>query len=85
MDEFDRTPLHFAVSIQHMEIIDALISSGADLEKKDSKQNTPLHYAAGYGRVQALKFLLEAGADGSAQNETGKTPADLARYVVNKG
>lgn len=64
--------------------MEALISSGAELEKKDSKLNTPLHYAAGYGRVQALKLLLEAGADGSAKNETGKTPADLARYVAYK-
>eukprot|EP00210_Caulerpa_lentillifera_P002097 g2012.t1 len=79
VDEFDRTPLHFAVSIQHLEIIEVLISSNANLEAKDSKKNTPLHYAAGYGRVEALRRLLAAGADGSVKNENGKTPADVAR------
>lgn len=79
MDEFDRSLLHFAVSIQHLEIIDLLISSGAKLDQEDSTKNTPLHYAAGYGRVEALKRLLEAGADGSIKNASEKTPADVAR------
>ena len=79
VDEFNRSPLHFAVSIQHMEIIDVLLTAGADIEIRDSKDNTPLHYAAGYGRTKALRRLLEAGADGSVRNESGKTPADVAR------
>lgn len=79
VDEFNRSPLHFAVSIQHMGIIDALLAAGANVEIKDSKNNTPLHYAAGYGRVEAVRRLLEAGADGSMKNENGKTPADVAK------
>lgn len=79
VDEFSRSPLHFAVSIQHMEIIESLLAAGADVEIKDSKENTPLHYAAGYGRVEAVNRLLQAGADGSAKNANGKTPADVAK------
>lgn len=77
-DKENRTPLHFAVATQHMDIIDALCGAGADIEAKDSKQNTVLHYAAGYGRTIAVKRLLDNGASPAVKNQSGKTAYDLA-------
>lgn len=78
-DKEERTPLHFAVATQHMDIIDALCGAGANLEAADAKHNTVLHYAAGYGRAIAAKRLLDNGASPSAKNQSGKTPYDLAK------
>ncbi|KAB8265733.1 ankyrin repeat-containing domain protein [Aspergillus pseudonomiae] len=41
------TPLHFAVSLGHLECVNALLEAGASVNAKTEQDNTPLHYSAG--------------------------------------
>ncbi|GAB1191827.1 hypothetical protein APSETT444_001010 [Aspergillus pseudonomiae] len=41
------TPLHFAVSLGHLECVNALLDAGASVNAKTEQDNTPLHYSAG--------------------------------------
>ena len=40
------TPLHYAAQKGHKEIIELLITNGADLNAKTGRGTTPLHLAA---------------------------------------
>ena len=42
-DENQRTPLHYACGNGNMEVIMALVDSGADVDARDVDQRTPLH------------------------------------------
>ena len=42
------TPLHSAVSAGHTDIVQALISGGADVNAANSSGQTPLHYAVSF-------------------------------------
>ena len=89
-DKDMRRPLHLAVAFgdggeQGMQLVQALMDAGANLEAQDSKQNTPLHYAVGYGRIEYVRHLLSAGASAQARNATGKTPHAIALESADKG
>ena len=59
----DWTPLHSAVSAGHPEIVQALISGGADVNAANSSGQTALHYAvsfvllSGYGQRKQPSLL----------------------------
>lgn len=88
--DFDqRTPLHAAVgkADSAFEIIELLISWGANVNVKDVYGFTPLHLAALDGLAQCVELLLYHGADVSTKSRKGttalnvinrKTPASLA-------
>jgi ankyrin repeat protein len=58
------TPLHWAASSDDVEVLDALIDGGADLEAPEGSigGGTPLDDAVGYGQWQAARRLVERGA-----------------------
>lgn len=74
------TPLFYAAWLHsNFDVINLLISSGADVNVRDMADETPLHHAAkGNPNPDVITALLEAGADGSLKNANGKTPFDLA-------
>ncbi|MFJ7825754.1 M48 family metallopeptidase [Psychrobacillus sp. NPDC096623] len=57
------TPLMEAVSDGDEEQVNNLVSSGTDLEEKDSEQTTALHYAIYGGNIAIAQILLDAGAN----------------------
>jgi len=63
------TPLHYAAYEDNAAAVRGLISSGADVNVRDSDEfpygggATPLFYAAVYGAFEAAQALLEARAD----------------------
>ncbi|HEX4794594.1 MAG TPA: ankyrin repeat domain-containing protein, partial [Humisphaera sp.] len=67
-------PLLMAANFDNVEIVSALIASGADLKESDDLGNTALHLAATVGYQQIADILLKAGADPSAPNASGNTP-----------
>ncbi len=73
------TPLHYAVSGNHFDIVRHLIIHGADVNAKDDYGRTPLHIAAGKGYLEIVKYLVEHGADINAKDSDGKTPIDYAK------
>jgi uncharacterized protein len=58
------TALHWAASNDDVELIDALLDAGADIEHPGSSINggPPLQSATGYGQMQAVRRLVERGA-----------------------
>ena len=58
------TPLHWAASNDDVELIDALLDAGADIEHTGSSIDggSPLSSAVGYGQSTAARRLVERGA-----------------------
>lgn len=71
-----------------MEMLSFLISSGADINKKDSiRGRTALHHAAEIPSnltVEPIKYLIQKGADLNSQDLNGDTPLFIAEAVDNK-
>ena len=57
------TPLHVACSLGNVELVELLVSHGAELSRKDAQGRTPLHVCAATGQQPCLAFLLDHGAD----------------------
>lgn len=58
-----RTPLHFAALNNHKEVIQLLLSNGAELEWVDEQKCTPLHLACKRGHIESVALLLTSGAN----------------------
>lgn len=56
------TPLHWAASSDDVDVADALIDAGADLEADGGSIGTPLDNAIGYGCWHVARRLVECGA-----------------------
>ena len=58
------TPLHWAASNDDVELIDALLDAGADIDRPGSSidDGPPIQSALGYGQWRALRRLYERGA-----------------------
>ncbi|XP_067003505.2 ankyrin repeat domain-containing protein 17 isoform X3 [Anabrus simplex] len=81
------TALTLACAGGHEELVELLLSRGADIEHRDKKGFTPLILAATAGHEKVVEILLNHGADIEAQSERTKdTPLSLAcsggRYEV---
>lgn len=69
-----------------------LLSSGADVNVKDSRGTTPLMYAAAVGTSRMMRQLIDAGADVNARNSFDATALmwctqdmDKVRLLIEKG
>ncbi|XP_031786075.1 ankyrin repeat and KH domain-containing protein mask isoform X6 [Nasonia vitripennis] len=81
------TALTLACAGGHEELVELLLSRGADIEHRDKKGFTPLILAATAGHQKVVEILFNHGADIEAQSERTKdTPLSLAcsggRYEV---
>ena len=90
----DRTPLHYACLYGHHNIVEYLISKGANIEAKEINGKTPLHYACENGYLRLVKTLVPKGANIEATSNDGYTPLHLASlngenrivsYLLSKG
>ena len=73
------TPLHYAATGGHVEIIQMLLKQHAYIDAASPNKSTPLMMAAGYGTSAAVQALLTAGADPFLKNSIGLTAIDFAR------
>ena len=64
MENFQRTPLHFASDGHNVEIIKLILDAGGDVNAKDNEHNSVLHYVRD---VEVAKILIERGADVNAE------------------
>ena len=58
----DETPLHYAASSDDVDVAEALIDGGADIEARDGSIGTPLANAVGYGCWHVARLLVARGA-----------------------
>lgn len=78
------TPLHYAATGGHVEIIKLLLEASAYIDAESPNGSTPLMMAAMYGTAEAAKLLMEEGADPSLKNEKGLTAIDFAQQANRK-
>eukprot|EP01101_Sappina_pedata_P013488 TRINITY_DN9759_c0_g1_i1.p1 TRINITY_DN9759_c0_g1~~TRINITY_DN9759_c0_g1_i1.p1 ORF type:complete len:124 (-),score=62.63 TRINITY_DN9759_c0_g1_i1:128-499(-) len=82
------TPLHSAADFGHTDVIEYLLSKGANINAKDSFGNTPLLCAVYEGHVEATQLLVSKGASTKDKGPDGKTAleaasSDAIRNILN--
>lgn len=70
------TPLHYAAAFGSLEVIQTLVTRGADVNAKDPRDATPLHYAA-WDPARA-QYLLSQGAAADTATKQKRTPLLVA-------
>ncbi|KAH8977483.1 prosome, macropain 26S subunit, non-ATPase, 10, isoform CRA_c [Lactarius hatsudake] len=74
VDTDSRTPLHWAASGGHLDVVAYLLANGAGVDKTDDSGWTALHIAASSGHEEVVRELVGAGADVNRKNDKGITP-----------
>lgn len=89
------TALTLACTGGHEELVELLLSRGADIEHRDKKGFTPLILAATAGHEKVVEVLLNHGANIEAQSERTKDTAlslacsggryEVVEFLLNRG
>ncbi len=72
------TILHIKAQTGDTELVDFLLSLGADINAKRKDGFTPLHVAAQAGKKDMAKLLIESGAVIYSTDNKGRTPLHIA-------
>jgi ankyrin repeat protein len=75
---------HLATGMTPMDIAEALIARGAEVNAKSAAGVTALMVAAGHNNAPMIGLLLANGADPATKNNVGKTALDIARDARNE-
>ena len=71
------TALSIASTRGHVEAMERLIASGADVNFRNRDGSTPLHGAIMFCRVDAVGLLMQHGADVDMKNRIGESVTDM--------
>nr|XP_053635141.1 transient receptor potential channel pyrexia-like [Cherax quadricarinatus] len=80
-NQYDQTPLHYAVAAKQEEILALLLdnrSSVGAINLHDMRGTSPLHEGAASGSVAIVKLLLEKGAVVATRDKQGESPMHKA-------
>jgi ankyrin repeat protein len=77
-DKAGNTPLHIAATIGSVELIELILSKGADINAQNTQLNTPLHEAIQNRKENISLLLIENGADLNKVNTQDQTPLHRA-------
>jgi ankyrin repeat protein len=89
-----RTPLMAATAKGSLEMIEALVRSGASVQATGSKHMTALHEASVNGETRIAEYLISKGAEIDAATADGATPLmcaaawgniEVAKLLLEKG
>jgi len=88
IDICGRTPLHFAAANNQLEMVEYLVSAGADVNGQASgdgwQDHAPLGYAVGTYSTDMIQRLLQLGADPKCSGWMGLTALDLAKDRIDE-
>jgi len=73
IDEYGRSPLHYAAADGDSGTLERLLSDGADPNSQDDDGWTPAHFAAQSNSAACLELLLRAGANLTLTNRHGNS------------
>ncbi|XP_067668433.1 ankyrin repeat, SAM and basic leucine zipper domain-containing protein 1-like [Haliotis asinina] len=74
------TPVMAAAWRGHRDVVELLVSRGADVSLVTDAGNNIRHWACGGGDRTTVEFVLSLdGVDVNARNNNGRTVADVAR------
>jgi ankyrin repeat protein len=74
VDKDGASALHVAAGEAKREVVDWLLSKGADLGARTAAGLTPLHVAAQGGNDDVVRFLIKRGTEVDAKDKSGVTP-----------
>ncbi|MDQ7826235.1 MAG: ankyrin repeat domain-containing protein [Candidatus Eremiobacteraeota bacterium] len=79
------TPLHWALTKPQdsIEIVEFLVSSGADINAKDNNNITPFSLAVAHSKKKCADYLLSKGADINSADKFGTTALHGALILGN--
>ncbi|XP_071050717.1 transient receptor potential cation channel subfamily A member 1 isoform X2 [Onthophagus taurus] len=77
-DSRGRTAVHQAAVRNRTNILEFILSQGADFNPQDNAGNTPLHVAVENGSLDAVDYLLQIGVKTDILNEKKQAPVHLA-------
>ncbi|XP_005102364.1 ankyrin repeat domain-containing protein 17 [Aplysia californica] len=73
------TPIFLLAAIRgHLEVVQVLVESGADLAVMGAGGNTALHEASRLGHLEIVRYLISNGAKVNVKNKDGHTSLMLA-------
>jgi hypothetical protein len=78
------TPLHRASQTGRKQIVEFLVSRGADLEAKTDLGMTPLYMAIYSQKAEIVRQIIDKGADVSALRNDGETMLHIAAAIGDK-
>jgi uncharacterized protein len=73
VDEYGRTPRHYAAADDNATEVHRLLAEGASPDAQDDNGWTPAHFAAQAGSFECMGALLGAGADPALADSYGNT------------
>ncbi|XP_071116442.1 26S proteasome non-ATPase regulatory subunit 10-like [Haliotis cracherodii] len=83
--EEEMTPVMEAARWRYIDLVELLVSKGADVSLVDVAGNNILHCACRGGDVETVEFVLSLNkVDMNAKNRSGRTAADEARAYKHK-
>ncbi len=77
-DSLGRPPLQNPCWDGNIEMVELLLSYGADVNAQNRDNVTPLHSATSKGDPRVIKLLLEHGAEVNAKTKNSSTPLHIA-------
>ncbi|CAG9333044.1 unnamed protein product [Blepharisma stoltei] len=82
----NKTPLHRAVEVGNIKILDLLLEKAEiyDLNAQDNFLQTPLHLACKIANKNIAKILINVGARTDIEDINGKTPFEIAKENAEK-
>ena len=81
VDEYGRTPLHYAAAEGRGDEVIRLLAAGANPNAQDDNGWSPLHFAAQAVSPGATEALLVAGADTKLRDSFGNTALSSAVFA----
>ncbi len=79
-----KSPLHLAASKGFKDIVELLISSGANIDADSGYAGTPLQHALKFDHPEVAGLLIEEGANLRITNRRGETPLSMAVEIGNE-